>query len=157
MAVRIRLARHGRTHRPFYRVVVIDQRNQREGRTAEVVGTYDPFLPEKNIQVDIDRVHEWLEHGAQYSDALAALLKHEGYELYTAEQLERKAKSKAKRKAKRQNRKKQDGRFVKPSRRALLKHAKKLKTQRLAEEEAAAAAAAPAAAEEAAEADSASE
>ena len=44
MAVHIRLARLGRTHRPFYRVVAIDSRNHREGRAAEVLGTYDPML-----------------------------------------------------------------------------------------------------------------
>ena len=47
MAVHIRLARLGRTHRPFYRVVAIDSRNHREGRAAEVLGTYDPMLAEK--------------------------------------------------------------------------------------------------------------
>ena len=79
MAVRIRLARHGRLHRPFFRVVAIDGRCHREGKTNEVLGSYDPQLKDKNLVVDIDRVKTWVEQGAQISLPLARLMKHQGY------------------------------------------------------------------------------
>ena len=143
MAVHIRLARHGRTHQPYYRVVAIDQREHREGKACEALGIYDPFLREKNVQVDIERIHAWIRQGATYTDNLAALLKFGGYELYPAEILEARATRKAKAKAKRKARKKKDGTaWRKPTRRALHRHATKLKHQ--AKAEAAAKAAAPA-------------
>ena len=134
MAVLIRLARHGRTHRPFYRVVAIDGREHREGRACETLGIYDPMSASKNIQVDIDAVHRWINAGAQYSDSVASLLKRGGYEVTTSEQKEAEARQSAKRKARRQKRAKKDGsKFVAASRRAVKKHEATLKAARLAE------------------------
>ena len=136
MAVRIRLKRLGRTHRPFYRVVATESRRPRSGESCEVVGTYDPSMAEKPLQVDIEKVHTWLRQGAQYSEGVRTLLKNNGYEVYPADVLEAKAKAKAKTKAKRQGRKKTTetakGTYVKPTRRALKKHEAKLKAERLA-------------------------
>ena len=53
MAVRIRLSRFGRLHRPFYRIIAIDSRRHREGEASEVLGSYDPLLKDKNIVVDM--------------------------------------------------------------------------------------------------------
>ena len=80
MAVHIRLARHGRTHTPFYRVVAIDSRRAREGKACEVLGTYNPAPADKNIQVDIEAVHKWILAGAQYTSSVESLLKRAGYE-----------------------------------------------------------------------------
>ncbi|MFW5750339.1 MAG: 30S ribosomal protein S16 [Planctomycetota bacterium] len=130
MAVHIRLARHGRTHRPFYRVVAIDQREHREGRACEILGTYDPMLSEKNITVDIDRVHAWIRQGAQYTNNLAAVLAFGGYELYPEDVLERRQKHIVRRKARRKARPKKDGaKWQKPSRRSVRKHRTQLKAQ----------------------------
>lgn len=146
MSVRIRLSRFGRTHRPFFRIVAIDRRCHREGTANEVLGSYDPLLAEKNVTVDMDRVNAWLSQGAEISDSVAALLKRDGYELPKA--VVKAAKGKRRRSPK------GDGKtFVKASRRAVQKHAAKVKAVRkeetaaaLAKKQAEAAAAAPAAA-----------
>ena len=63
MAVAIRLARGGSKKRPYYRVVVADSRNSRDGRFIEKVGTYNPLLakdsPER-VKLDADRISHWL-------------------------------------------------------------------------------------------------
>ena len=74
MAVHIRLARHGSKKRPFYRVVVTDQRNSRDGRFIEKVGTFDPNQ-EDGLSLDLKRVEYWQGHGAQASDTVAKLIK----------------------------------------------------------------------------------
>lgn len=158
MAVKIRLTRLGRTHKPYYRVVAIDSRNHREGRTCEVLGTYDPMLKEKNISVDIEAIHKWILNGAQVSDSVASLLKRAGYEVLPEEKKAAIAKKIAKRSAGRKSAAKKDGKkWVKPSRRALMKHKLGLKKDRLAKqaEELAAKKAADEAAAAASEAESA--
>ena len=76
MAVAIRLARGGSKKRPYYRLVVTDSRNARDGRFIEKVGTYNPLLakdsPER-VKLDADRISHWLSVGAQPSDRVAAL------------------------------------------------------------------------------------
>jgi len=81
--VRIRLKRMGRRHRPFYRICVMDAREERDGRTIEDIGTYDPIVAEqeKKITLKIDRAEYWLGVGAQPSEAAAALLKQCGMQL----------------------------------------------------------------------------
>jgi small subunit ribosomal protein S16 len=125
MSVCIRLARFGRLHRPFYRIVAIDKRNAREGLNNEVVGTYDPLLKEKNISIDLEKVAAWVNKGAVISEALVSLLKHNGY---TVPVTVRKAAKAKKPEAKRDGKK-----WVAPSRRALLNHKAKLKAVRKAE------------------------
>jgi small subunit ribosomal protein S16 len=77
MAVAIRLARGGSKKRPYYRVVVADSRNSRDGRFIEKVGTYNPLLakdsPER-VKLDSDRISHWLSVGAQPSDRVARFL-----------------------------------------------------------------------------------
>ena len=75
MSVRIRLKRFGTKRRPFYRIVVMDSRNPRDGRTIEEVGIYHPIeVEEKQIKIKEDRVREWLDKGAQPSDTVRKLL-----------------------------------------------------------------------------------
>jgi len=74
MAVHIRLARHGSKKRPFYRVVVTDQRNPRDGRFIEHVGTFDPNV-DTGLSLDLARVAHWKSQGAQTSDTVARLIK----------------------------------------------------------------------------------
>jgi len=77
MAVAIRLARGGSKKRPYYRVVVTDSRNSRDGRFLEKVGTYNPLLakdsPER-VKLDAERISHWLSVGAQPSDRVARFL-----------------------------------------------------------------------------------
>jgi small subunit ribosomal protein S16 len=80
MAVRIRMKKMGRAHRPFYRVCVMDQRSPRDGRVIEELGTYDPMCPETDARVTLkgDRIDYWLSVGAQASDKVAVLIKKYG-------------------------------------------------------------------------------
>jgi ribosomal protein S16 len=70
----IRLARIGKKKQPFYRIVVLDKRKPRNGRTVEVVGTYDPLKKPAIIQLDAERVKYWLSCGAQPSDTVRSFL-----------------------------------------------------------------------------------
>lgn len=74
MATRIRLARGGKTHRPFYRIVVADSRAPRDGKFIERVGSYDPLLSENKVTLNVERVTHWLDVGAQPSERVAKLL-----------------------------------------------------------------------------------
>lgn len=78
MAVRIRLARHGRKKAPFYRLVVADSRSPRDGRFIELLGTYDPMTEPANITVNEDRAVYWLTVGATASETARGLLKKTG-------------------------------------------------------------------------------
>ncbi len=80
MAVRLRMKKMGRTHRPFFRVCAMDQRSPRDGRVIEELGTYDPMCPETDARVTLkaERVDYWLGVGAQPSDKVATLIKKYG-------------------------------------------------------------------------------
>ncbi len=88
MAVRIRLQRHGRKKRPFYRLVAADARAQRDGRFLERLGHYNPLTDPAEVVIDEDRVLKWLKRGAQPSDTAKNLLSRAGiWEKFTAERL----------------------------------------------------------------------
>jgi len=81
MAVKIRLARGGTKKRPFYRVVVADERSPRDGRFIEKVGTYNPLLPAENaerVKLDLERIQHWLSKGAQPTDRVLRFLDQAG-------------------------------------------------------------------------------
>ena len=73
--VKLRLARAGAKKRPFYRVVVTDSRNSRDGRFIEQIGIYDPLTTPIEFRIDEDRVKYWLGHGAQTSETVGRLLR----------------------------------------------------------------------------------
>lgn len=77
MAVRLRMKKMGRTHRPFFRICAMDQRSPRDGRVIEELGTYDPMCPETDARVTLkaERIDYWLSVGAQPSDKVATLIK----------------------------------------------------------------------------------
>jgi small subunit ribosomal protein S16 len=74
VAVRIRLRRLGAKKRPFYRVVVADQRSPRDGRFIEAIGKYHPLEDPSLIEIDEERALEWLRKGAQPSEAVQTLM-----------------------------------------------------------------------------------
>ena len=78
MAVRIRLQRHGKKRRPFYRLVAADSRSQRDGRFIERIGYYDPMTDPANIVIDADKALKWLRTGAQPSDTAKDLMSKAG-------------------------------------------------------------------------------
>ncbi len=83
MAVRMRLTRMGRKHRPFYRVGVCDARTPRDGRMLENLGYYDPLAKdeEKQVVINVERARYWLSQGAQPSRTVASLLRKKGIEV----------------------------------------------------------------------------
>lgn len=74
MAVRIRLARHGRKKAPFYRIVAADGRMPRDGRYLERLGHFDPMVESGQLVLDLERVDYWLGVGASPSDTAAVLI-----------------------------------------------------------------------------------
>ena len=74
MSVRIRLRRMGATKRPFYRVVVADQRSPRDGRFIENIGKYHPLEDPSLIEIDEERALHWLRVGAQPSNTVRVLM-----------------------------------------------------------------------------------
>lgn len=80
MAVRIRMKKLGRRHRPFYRICVMDARSPRDGKEIEVVGTYDPMIRDEDARVrfNLERVGYWLSVGAQPTEKVRILLKKYG-------------------------------------------------------------------------------
>ena len=80
MAVRIRMKKLGRRHRPFYRICATDARRPRDGRVLEELGTYDPLVPETDARAVLngERIDYWLSVGAQPSEKVQVLIKKYG-------------------------------------------------------------------------------
>ena len=75
--VRVRLSRGGGKKRPYYHIVVVDQKSKRDGKCIERIGSYDPNLEnEKRITLKQDRLVYWLNQGAQMSDRVRLLQKY---------------------------------------------------------------------------------
>ncbi len=77
MSLAIRLARGGMKKKPYYRIVVTDSRNARDGKFLEKIGTYNPLLNKDNaerVKLDTERATHWLSVGAQPSDRVARFL-----------------------------------------------------------------------------------
>ena len=70
----IRLARIGKPKQPYYRVVVIEKERARNGRSVEVVGTYNPRTTPASIDLKRDRIEYWVSKGAQCSDRVRKLI-----------------------------------------------------------------------------------
>ena len=75
--VTIRLARGGANKRPFYSIVVSDQRRQPKGKFIERLGFFNPMASadEEKVRLDTDRVNYWISNGAQPSERVAQIIK----------------------------------------------------------------------------------
>jgi small subunit ribosomal protein S16 len=78
MSVKIRLKRMGKKDCPFYRLVVVDSRWRRDGKSIEDIGWYDPVKTPAQVKIKEDKVFYWLSKGAQLSGTARSLLKQEG-------------------------------------------------------------------------------
>ncbi|GMU91769.1 MAG: hypothetical protein AMXMBFR4_08270 [Candidatus Hydrogenedentota bacterium] len=79
MATVIRLQRGGRTHAPYYRVVVMDSRDRTRGRVVDQIGVYHPCArPEPKVEIDDQKAVDWLKKGARPSDTVRAVLTKRG-------------------------------------------------------------------------------
>jgi small subunit ribosomal protein S16 len=73
--VKIRLTRAGAKKRPYYRIVAIDDRRQRDGRPLEFLGTYDPKTEPERVVIHSEAVDAWLKKGAQLSPTVKSLMR----------------------------------------------------------------------------------
>lgn len=73
--VKIRLTRAGAKKTPFYRIVAIDERKQRDGRPLEYLGTYDPKTRPERIVLRTEAVDAWVSRGAQLSPTVKSLVR----------------------------------------------------------------------------------
>jgi small subunit ribosomal protein S16 len=80
VAVRIRMKKMGRLHRPFFRICAMDGRSPRDGRVLEQLGTYDPMVGDVDARavLNAERIQYWLGVGAQPSDKVKVLIKKYG-------------------------------------------------------------------------------
>ena len=94
MAVAIRLSRGGAKKRPYYKIVVTDARNARDGKFIERIGSYNPLLakdsPER-VKLDVERARHWLSVGAQPTDRVARFLDQAGVKERAEERATREA------------------------------------------------------------------
>ena len=72
--VKIRMMRMGSKKRPFYRVMAIDERKQRDGRPLQFLGTYDPRVDPAALNLNVDGIEAWVGKGAQLSDTVRSLV-----------------------------------------------------------------------------------
>ena len=72
--VKIRLQRQGKKKAPFYHVVVADSRSPRDGKIIEKIGTYDPMTNPATINLDKEKVEEWIKNGAKPTDSVKMLM-----------------------------------------------------------------------------------
>lgn len=76
MAVKIRLSRIGKKHRPFWRIIAVDSRKKRDGAFLDNIGTYDG-VNKKLVSFRPQLVTKWLNVGAQCSPTVVRILKNE--------------------------------------------------------------------------------
>ena len=80
MAVKLRLTRVGSKKNPVYRIVAADSRSPRDGKFLEIVGRYNPQTDPSTIELNEERIRDWISKGAQPSDTVQRLLKAKGFE-----------------------------------------------------------------------------
>ena len=72
--VKIRLQREGKKKAPFYHIVVADSRSPRDGKIIEQIGTYDPMTNPSTINLDTEKVAQWIKNGAKPTDTVKKLI-----------------------------------------------------------------------------------
>ena len=72
---KIRLRRTGCKNHATYRIVAADERSPRDGKFLEILGWYDTAMKEDNFKMDLERVDDWLKHGAKPSATVASLIR----------------------------------------------------------------------------------
>ena len=72
--VKIRLQRVGKKKAPFYHVVVADSRSPRDGKIVEKIGTYNPMTEPATIELDNEKVAQWIKNGAKPTDTVKPLI-----------------------------------------------------------------------------------
>lgn len=78
MAIAIRLRRMGRKRKPFYRMIIADERNPRQGKFIDDLGYYDPMQDPAQVQINEEKALMWLKNGAKPTDTVRNLLSKAG-------------------------------------------------------------------------------
>ena len=78
MSVKIRLTRLGAKKKPFYRIVAMDSRTQRDGKYIDLLGYYDPMTEPVNVKLNMEKINKWLSRGAIPSQTVDSILAREG-------------------------------------------------------------------------------
>ena len=76
--LRIRLRRLGKKRQPYYRLIVAERRERRDGDFLETVGNYNPHTDPPTMSIDAEKVHGWIAKGAQPSEAAEKILRRAG-------------------------------------------------------------------------------
>ena len=74
MSLKIKLVRVGRKKRPFYRIVVAEERSKVTGKVVDTLGYYDPQINPPKIQINQEQLNKWLNHGSRPTAAVKKLL-----------------------------------------------------------------------------------
>jgi len=78
LAVKFRLTRHGAKKKPYYRIVVADERYPRDGKFIDMVGSYDSLKDPIVVTLDKDKIAAWYQKGVRPTKTVAELFKREG-------------------------------------------------------------------------------
>ena len=73
--VKIRLQREGKKRAPFYHIVVADSKSPRDGKIIEQIGTFDPMTEPSTINLNKEKLEQWIKNGAKPTDTVKALIK----------------------------------------------------------------------------------
>jgi len=74
LPVRLRLKRLGRKKKPYYRIVVANSVNPRNGKTIDEIGSYDPTREPAHIELDVEKAKDWLSKGVQPTEPMQRIL-----------------------------------------------------------------------------------
>lgn len=72
--VKIRLQRQGKKKAPFYHIVVADSRTARDGKIIEQIGPYDPMTNPATVNLNKEKVEQWIKNGAKPTDTVKKLI-----------------------------------------------------------------------------------
>ena len=75
--VKIRLQRAGKKKAPFYHIVVADSKSPRDGKIIEQIGTYNPMVEPSELNLDKEKVAQWIKNGAKPTDTVKRLIEKE--------------------------------------------------------------------------------
>jgi small subunit ribosomal protein S16 len=78
LAAKFRLTRHGKKKKPFYRIVVADERYPRDGRFIDMVGSYNTMVEPSAVILDKDKITAWYQKGVRPTKTVGELFKREG-------------------------------------------------------------------------------
>lgn len=71
--LKIKLSRIGKRNQPFYRIIVAEAKSKRDGKNIEILGTYNPIVKPKKIDLNLEKYQDWIKKGAQPTQTVKSL------------------------------------------------------------------------------------